>query len=75
LVLFLQPMPSFVSRFHLHRCGGTERAAREKAAAEEKKWLCREKARKHEACQKHGVLLWVMMMAMTMRMPRTGTRT
>jgi len=28
----------------------------EKAAAEEKKWLHREKMRKHEVCKKHGVL-------------------
>ena len=48
-------MPSFISRFHLPCRGGTERATREKAAAEEKKWLCHERARKHEACQKHGV--------------------
>ena len=30
--------------------GGTKRATQEKAAAEEKKWLHHEKARKHEAC-------------------------
>jgi hypothetical protein len=46
---------SFISRFHLPRHGGAERIAREKAAAEEKKWLCYERARKHEVYQKLGV--------------------
>ena len=50
-------MTLFVSQFHLlaHR-RGIERTMREKAAAEEKKQLHHEKMRKHEACQKHGVL-------------------
>ena len=33
LVLFLQPVPSFVSRFHLPRPRGTKCAAREKVDA------------------------------------------
>lgn len=50
-------MPSFVSWFHLPCPGGAERTTREKAAAEGKKRLHREKARKHEVCQKRGVSL------------------
>jgi hypothetical protein len=48
-------MLSFVSRFHLPRHGGAERVAREKAAAEEKKWLRCERVRKHKVYQKLGV--------------------
>lgn len=47
-------MPSFVSQFHLPRPGGAERAAWEKAVAEEKKCHRHERVRKHEVCQKRG---------------------
>lgn len=55
LVLFLQPVPSSVSCFHIPCPRGTERTTREKPVTEEKKRLRREKARKHKVCQKRGV--------------------